>query len=332
MPFISSSCAKDLSTPLNATTAFLRPMFTTILAHVNENLKLQYEKRVVTEDEVMRYVLFECASASQGQNYSNMDKEVSQVRSRLFLEIGVKADWPGKDKIQLIRSALRTYRPPRNQDDKKIEQLFEQFNHVSSDTISGCHGWSIDGTLRDRKPVLQPVFNHISLCSVRYSAKLLLPDGDCFADEMVTQPFTLVCGDRGVNTMNLLMECTNQTVPYLGTVRADWLPGDCPIFPKSKHNKFKKCQYLFKVKNSDIYLTCHYEQPGKAPECFLSNFHTGDTSLTLTKRPQISAIYNRCVYNIGAYDFINIHNKKQKSPPSIFEPRFCKVVPDHKYL
>lgn len=327
-PTISSSCQKDLSTPLNAASSFLLPIFTETVKHTNENLRA-HEEKAITEDDLIVYVLYRLAVICLGEQAGRMAEQVKTVRDKLFIRLGVKADWPGRNRLCKIPQFIRTFPGSGDNARDKIEPLFKLFNETSKDTIQGSHGWSLDeaspkffGSARNRCPTdripvregVKPV--NFALCSVRYSEKLLLQkkcktkgmkplsmkDITALLDVIVTEPSTPVCTDRGYTQLDLLSECTKRSLPYVGTVRPDWLRGNRPIFPLGQTTDFQQQMYPFKIKGSDVYLTCYYDQEGKPPACFLSNFHTGELAHNLTKRPQISAIYKRLMYGVDQYD------------------------------
>ena len=136
-PSISPLCTKNLSTPLDATQAFLHPFIENILKHTNEQLALKDEK-ACSEDEFLKFILFECAVFLYGSKTLSLQKHASVLRNRLLNELGVAADWPGKNRLQIIRSNLKTYlaNDDVNLMSQKIKTLIDYFNDTAKQTIT----------------------------------------------------------------------------------------------------------------------------------------------------------------------------------------------------
>ena len=310
-PSVSPNCNKDLTTPLNSAVSFVTPLIRYILVHTNYNLPI-HGKMAATEDEIMQLILCLSAMSTFGDNFQTFGNQVASMRKTLFFELGVKADWPNKTRLQEIRSHIGTYESyDTSTVYEKIEPIFNTFNEISKDNIIGSTGWSVDGTLAE--PPIEDKwnkikYNNISMCSVRYCEKIIPQKTTSrinrakhqkveeILDKLVTEPNTPVCGDMGYTNLDILAEYTRRNVPYIGTVRPECLKGNRPVFPKGKADDFQKRMYIFKLKGSDVFLVAFYEHPGKAPVCFLSNFHTGDLSQNLTKPPKICTIYNRLMF------------------------------------
>ena len=221
-PTINPSCKKDLSTPFNAAIEFIGPLVNAVLEPTNDSLIL-HGKKPVTEDDLIQYIMYECALASLGKKHGKMSEQVSEVRTSVFFKLGIKATWANSKRIQEIRSFLRTYHATGSDDGaEKVEPLFKVFNEIAKGVIKGAHGYSLDETLgeyhgrtsiytrMDRKPAGEGFkFHNIALVAVRYSEKLLLAKTCSNAkmttcdvvkslmDEIVTESFTPVFGDRG---------------------------------------------------------------------------------------------------------------------------------------
>lgn len=327
---------------------FLGPLFNEVLEPTNQNLSFHGNKEVTAED-LMHLILFEVASASYGEQVPNFEQEVSVVRDKVFLKLGIKAQWPGKDRLHEIRSFIRAYDPDEVAlPFEKVSRLFDVYNETSKNVISGSNIMSADDCLagysgrnpiynrQDRKPAKQGfLMNDICLIDARYCSKLLLQKECTFLkmgqadivleliDEIVTEPYTLICCDKGYTTLQIVSECTKKNIGYIGTIRPDWLQGDRPLFPDGKNKNFQKRMYTFKERSCDMFLTCFYDHAGKKPVCFLSNFHTGELSSNLTKRPKISSIYKRSMFAVDCFDFIarhySIHHKTHKWTVRMFE-------------
>ena len=99
---ISQTCTKDLSTPLNSAREFVGPILDHVLVNTNELLSAD-GKKTVTKNELLHFVMFECASSAFGEKIPNFAEEVSSLRTKLFLEKGLRVDWPGKDRMHEIR-------------------------------------------------------------------------------------------------------------------------------------------------------------------------------------------------------------------------------------
>ena len=351
-PSLAPTCAKDLTSPLKAASEFLLPVLRFILKPTNWNLKFN-RKIETTEEELILLILFECALCSYGQKFQTMGgvirrvfvpenpsekplttaQQVSSVRKTLFSELGVKANWPCGKRIVELRSHIRIFEHtagtlrgyPAARVSGNIQPLVNVFNAVSKGTVTGSHGWSGHTVWPGIGPAVERMkINNISLCSVRYCEKLLLQrESSDFMKEIETESFTPVCGDRAYTTLERLAECTKRSVPYVGIVKQSCLTkvkDDQPLFSIGESDNFQKRMFCYKLKDSDVFLTCFYDQPGKPPVCFLSNFHTGQPSQNLTKRPQISAIYARLMHTKDTVeDTKSCRNLPFESAVRIFE-------------
>ena len=339
-PKIHDKCTKNLNTALTTFDSFLFPLTEDLVIFTSQSL-VKHGKKATNFEEIRQFFLAEIAMSVCGPKFTSFKQLVPFCRDVVCKKFGRLAKWPMYSRLQEIRSNLRVYDENSTHKNShlmsfKVKNIVDAFNDVSKDTISICGARSMDETLTPyhgqngchikipRKPAGEGVMYHnVSMVSIRYSEKIQLAristekkmSKSDICDDLISNKLdgkgVPLCGDRGYTTLELVRFCTTRIIPYIGTIKNNFLGGNYPMFPddkSNKSNKFVRRMFTFRVQNEPIFLTVLYDHAKSAPVLFISNFHTSELSRNCPNRPRISTIYNTIMCGVDLFDRVAFYH------------------------
>jgi hypothetical protein len=113
-PEIVEHCNKNLSNPLSSFHAFMKIILQSIIPNTSEYLRELNQKRTCY-DEIVELIMVSMAVTICAGKFDHFQHSVSNLRQFLKTKYGISPKWPGKDRLQVLRSCLRAYGEHENE-------------------------------------------------------------------------------------------------------------------------------------------------------------------------------------------------------------------------
>ena len=291
----------------------------------NLRLKTQGIREISTAELVDYYMLLMAAAVFHRENHGK--SQAANLRHDVQSTLKVLPSWPGKTRLETIKSNLCIFDSDANEPQsmtEKVKSLVQLFNKNAADIvrIPGVSSASqvLSETFRDEFGC-SVLFNHLSYIRLGYMPKLSVSEM-CEENERIrsasnkkirNKPIKgMFTGTRGTNesgessqndskntnhlsadeTVEILRVMSEKGIPFVSRVH-ERMQGNFPILTRDTRKPLQKRLFIYRVKDESIFLHVIYDQWNAPPILYLSNFHTKTFSYVL-KAPPLIRIYHNC--------------------------------------
>jgi hypothetical protein len=150
-PEIEETCNKDLRTPLSTIHSFMKIVCTSIVPNTSEYLRALNKKRTCYE-EIVEFVMAAMAVVICSGKFQHFKSSVGTLRQFLKSEHGISAKWSGVNRLQELRTCMRSYGEHENEQSpglmaRKVENVVNDVYNASKNTIKVHGAYSMDESL-----------------------------------------------------------------------------------------------------------------------------------------------------------------------------------------
>ena len=113
-PEIEQNCNKNLTNALTSFHSFMKVILKSIIPNTSEYLTKLQKKRT-SYDEIVEFIMVSMAVKIFSGKFEHFRSSVGDLRLLLKTKYGISPKWPGKDRLQVLRSCLRAYGEHENE-------------------------------------------------------------------------------------------------------------------------------------------------------------------------------------------------------------------------